>query len=183
MPRPLRPRPRILRSFCTACDDGFVLADNATCEMCSASCSRCFGTPSNCIACHNGSMPVTTMRPTPRRAASSATRAVSSCSRAGLVRRVSGGFFRLNKTASRATRTAQAVRRRRRTASPATGLLHERVLPEMHPHGRRDALPGDDGDGVHGMHRRELSLGWRVLPVPGRLRGVRPVRPVRRLPH
>ena len=40
-------------------EDGFVLANNATCEACTSSCPQCFGTPPNCIACHNGSMPVT----------------------------------------------------------------------------------------------------------------------------
>lgn len=46
-------------SSCNHCGDGFVLEDNAMCEECSSSCSRCFGSPSNCIACHNGSMLVT----------------------------------------------------------------------------------------------------------------------------
>ena len=126
---------------CQRCDDGFILTEDATWGPCSSACATCFGSPSNCIACHNWSMLVTddATNATTCRELGDSCRAVLRSSE-GRCAIFEAGYFRHDRRAARATRTARAARRRRRTASPAK-FLHERVPRALHPTERRRPLP------------------------------------------
>ena len=126
---------------CQRCEDGFILTEDATCEPCDAACTTCFGSPSNCIACHNWSMLVTddATNATTCRELGDSCRAVLRSSEGGCAI-CEAGYFRHDRRAARATRTARAARRTQPTASPAK-FLHERVLRALHPAERRRPLP------------------------------------------